>query len=151
MFCSACGAAVPENLSFCKFCGAKVNRDAKQEATQLKPNLIVSAMVATFVLGLIANTFLMLAMRETGFNEGVTLGFTMIGFLIMLILEATFALLLFRRKREEGVPRSRQSLADRGTNELVAPRGEALPEPVASVTEHTTRAFAPILKDRQQQ
>ena len=149
MFCPSCGAAVPESLSFCKFCGARVNRDTKEEASNLKPNLMLSAMVITFIFGLVANTLLLLAMKESGFNEGQTLGFVGFGLVMMLMLEAIFVFLLFRGLRAGHQSHSLQSLPERATNELVTPRAEALPEPIPSVTEHTTRAFAPIVTDRQ--
>lgn len=149
MFCPSCGVAAPESLSFCKFCGARVNRDTQQEASQLKPNLMLSAMVITFIFGLVANTLLLLVMKGSGFNEGQTMAFVGVGFLLMLILEAIFVLLLFRGLRADQQSRRSQSLPERATNELVAPRAEALPEPISSVTEHTTRAFAPLVTDRQ--
>jgi len=80
---------------------------------------------------------------------GVILAFAVLSFLILLSLEGgVFIRLLFRRKpgAEEAsntVLSKRQS-----TNELDAAHARALPEPMPSVTEHTTRAFDPIYSER---
>lgn len=153
MFCSSCGAAVPQNLSFCKFCGARVGLKADSESS-LRPGMMVSAMVVTFAFGLVANTFMMFIMRGIGLNEGVTLGFATMGFSMMLILEVIFGLLLFRGMRKSADTAGSKgfdALDHRATNELSMPEVAALPEPVASVTEHTTRTFAPIVNNQQSQ
>jgi hypothetical protein len=154
MFCPSCGAAIPQNLSFCKFCGARVSREADSESSQLRPGMMVSAMVVTFVFGLVANTFMMFIMRGVGLNEGVTMGFATFGFSMMLILEVIFGWLLFRGMRKSGdAAGSRRfgALDHRATNELSMPQVAALPEPAASVTEHTTRTFAPRVNNQQSQ
>ena len=150
MYCPSCGAATPQNQSFCKFCGARVNRDADAESS-LRPGMMVSAMVITFVFGLVANTFMMFIMKGIGLNEGVTMGFAAFGFSMMLILEVIFGFLLFRGLRRGADAAGFNRLDKRATNELSMPEVAALPEPVGSVTEHTTRAFAPIVRDRQAQ
>jgi len=55
MYCSSCGVAVTQGLGFCNYCGAKlsgVNGDSISKPSAAKPELLVSAMVAVFVLGL---------------------------------------------------------------------------------------------------
>jgi len=80
-------------------------------------------------------------------DVGQILAFTVLSFLIMLFLEGVFIRLLFRRKRgiEEG---DTVLLKGQATKELDAAQARALPEPVQSVTEHTTRAFDPIYTER---
>ena len=55
--------------------------------------------------------------------------------------------LLFRRKRSSDDAGDSGQLKQPTTNELDAAHARALSEPVASVTEHTTRAFAPIYNE----
>jgi hypothetical protein len=54
--------------------------------------------------------------------------------------------LLFRRNR--GVEEREEFLPGHTTKELGAPQVQALREPIASVTEQTTRAFEPIYTNR---
>ena len=152
MYCSTCGVAVPESLSYCNHCGARIsasNSDKVTTSRDVKPELLVSAMVATFVLGLLAIAVLLGVMKSVlGLDSGQILGFAGLSFLIMLFLEGVFLLLLFRQNRgaEE---RARTELpAGHTTKELGAPQVQALQEPLSSVTDHTTRAFEPIYSKR---
>jgi|ERR1051325_83359 ABC-type nickel/cobalt efflux system permease component RcnA len=151
MYCSACGAGVAQGLSFCSQCGAKaraVESDRIAKSSEMKPESLVWAMVAVLVFGFVAIVFLMMAMKMVGLREGPILSFTIMSFLIMLWLEAVFMWQLLRRKRsientaEGAVSREQQ------TKELDAAQARALPEPLPSVTEHTTRSFEPIYNER---
>ncbi len=152
MYCSTCGVAVAESLSYCNHCGARIiasNSDKVDAARYVKPELLVSAMVATFVIGLFAITALLGVMKSVlGLELGQILGFAALSFLIMIFLEAVFLLLLFRRNRGAGERARTESLAGHTTKELDAPPVQALREPLSSVTDHTTRAFEPIYTNR---
>src|SRR5215510_2494360 len=102
MYCSTCGVAVPESLSYCNHCGARIasNSDKITNSRNVKPELLVSAMVATFVFGLLAISVLLGVMKSVlGLDAGQILGFAALSFLILLFLESAFLLLLFRRNR----------------------------------------------------
>ena len=151
MYCSSCGVAVAQGLSFCNYCGAKLNGVkgvSVVKSPEVKPELLVSAMVIVFVFGLVAITMLLGVMKSIDLNAGQILAFALLSFLIMLSIEGVIVRLLFRRGRapEEGGDTVR--LKGSPTNELAAAQARTLPEPVASVTEHTTRAFEPILSQR---
>ena len=150
MYCSTCGVAVDQRLSYCNYCGAKLSGagDNGAESSEVRPGLLVSAMAGTFILGLVAITMLMGMMKSVLDLpvEGV-LAFALLPFLVMLALEGVFMRLLFRRKRTEK-PSDTARLEGQATRELDAANARALPEPMPSVTEHTTRAFAPIPTDR---
>ena len=151
MYCSSCGVAVAQGLSYCNFCGAKLGAkgESANESADVKPGLLVSAMVATFIFGLISITMFMGVMKTTlDFNAGQVLAFTMLGFLILISLEAIFLRLLFRRRRGSEEAISGQLLKGQTTNDLNAAHARALPEPVPSVTEHTTRTFDQIPSQR---
>lgn len=139
MYCSTCGVAVPESLSYCNHCGARIS-DKVATSRDVKPELLVSSMVMTFVFGLLAITALIGVMKSVlGLESGQILGFAALCFLMMIFLEGVFLRLLFRRNR------SRTELpAGQTTKELGAPQVQALREPLSSVTDHTTRAFEPI-------
>ncbi|HEX8772952.1 MAG TPA: hypothetical protein VF735_05055 [Pyrinomonadaceae bacterium] len=152
MYCSSCGVVVAQGLSYCNYCGAKLSLakvDKGIKAPELKSELIVSAMVAVFVLGLPAIIVLMGVMKAVlELNVGLILAFTLLSFLIMLLLEGVFIRLLFHRRRGAEDAGDVVLLKAQTTKELDAAQTRALPEPLPSVTEHTTRAFAPIYKER---
>ena len=152
MYCSSCGVAVAQGLSYCNYCGAKlsgVKVDSVVKSSEVKPELLVCAMVAVFVLGVGVITGLMGMMKAViGLNEGHVLGFTALSFLIMLLIEGVCIRLLFRRQRGTKEGSETVLLTSQATKELNAAEARVLPEAVASVTEHTTRAFAPIYHER---
>jgi len=151
MYCSSCGVAVAQGLSYCNQCGAKISSAGgvnDSEAPALNPGLLVSAMAGTFILGLVAITMLIGVMKSVlDFNAGQILAFALLSFLIMLFLEGVFLRLLFRRT---GGAAARDDMKSKGhaTKELDAANARALPEPVPSVTENTTRTFDPIYTER---
>ena len=150
MYCSSCGVAVAESLNYCNHCGARVISNSDKVATSdVKPGLLVSAMVGTFVLGLIAIATLLGVMKSVlGLELGQILGFAVLSFFIMLFLEGVFLVLLFRRNRGAEERVRKETLAGHTTKELWAPQVQALREPLSSVTDETTRAFEPIYTNR---
>jgi heme/copper-type cytochrome/quinol oxidase subunit 2 len=151
MYCSSCGVAVAQGLPFCNFCGAKLG-GAKNEtlakSAEVKPELLVSAMVVVFVFGLVAITMFMGVMKTMlAFDTGQLLAFALLSFLIMLSIEGVFVRLLFRPRRDRAEKPDPVQLRTQATNELDAAHALGLTEHRPSVTEHTTRAFAPIYKD----
>jgi hypothetical protein len=152
MYCSSCGLAVAETLSYCNHCGARLNASNKNEVAvsrEVKPELLVSAMVATFVLGLLVITALIGVMKSVlGLESGQILAFAALSFLVMLSLEGVFLHLLFRRNGRAEKRDRTESLPEQTTKELAEPQMQALREPLSSVTDHTTRAFEPIYTDR---
>ncbi len=151
MYCSTCGVAVTPGLSYCNYCGEKLSgakRDSIIKSPEVRPETLVAAMVFAFVFGLGAITVLMGVMKAVLHLEvGLILFFALLSFLVMLSLEGVFIRLLFRRRRgaEEG---DTVLLKGQATRELDAAQARGLPEPMPSVTEHTTRAFDPIYPER---
>ena len=150
MYCSSCGVIVTQGLSYCKNCGAKLTRDDNtNQSSGVKPDLLVTAMVATFIFGLLLITFLMGVMKSVlGLPVDRVLHLALIPFLVMLLIEGVMIRLLFRRNREGQATIDTRLSKEHATNELDAAHPRALPEPLPSVTEHTTRAFDPIHVDR---
>lgn len=150
MYCSACGVAVAQGLSYCNHCGAKLNLgDSVTKSPEVRPELLVSAMAGVFILGLVAITVLMGVMKTVlDLPVERVLAFALLPFLVLLILEGVFLRLLFRRNRAVEETRSTTRSKEQVTNELDAAHARALSEPMPSVTEHTTRAFAPVHNER---
>ena len=151
MYCSSCGVAVAQGLSYCNYCGAKLNgvRGDVIKSSEVKPETLIASMVFVFVFGIGAITVLMGVMKAVlGLSVGQILAFTILSFLIMLSLEGVFIRLLLRRKR--GPEEAGDTVLRKGqaTKELDAAHSRVLPDPVPSVTEHTTRAFEPVYSER---
>lgn len=151
MYCSSCGVAVAQGLSYCNYCGAKLSGvgDNVTASPEVRPELLVSAMAGVFILGLAAITVLMGVMKSVlDLPPDRILAFTLVPFLIMLALEGVFLRLLFRRKR--GAEQAGDTVIGKGqaTKELDATQARALPERRTSVTEHTTRALEPVHTER---
>jgi hypothetical protein len=152
MYCSSCGVAVAQGLSYCNYCGAKLSGakgETPIESSSVKPELLVTSMVMTFVFGLAAITLLVGVMKAVlNLNVGQILAFTLLSFLIMLLLEGVFIRLLLRRKPGTEETGDTVPLKGQATKELDAAQERILPEPLPSVTEHTTRAFEPVYNER---
>ena len=148
MYCSTCGVVVADSLSYCNHCGARISRSNGDQANltrDLNPGLLVYAMLATFIFGLVAIAILLGVMKSVlGLEAGQILGFAVLSFLIMLFLEGVFLSFLIRRTRS-AEERATAELMGHRTKELEAPQ---MQEPVSSVTDHTTRAFEPIYTNR---
>jgi len=152
MYCSACGVAVAQGLSYCNYCGAKLGGAKGKtviKSSEVKPEMLVSAMVVVFVFGLGAITVLMGVMKAVlQLNDGLIIAFILLSFLIMLSLEGVIIRLLFRRKRSPEEAGDAVRLKGQATRELNAAQARALPEPMPSVTEHTTRTFEPVYNEQ---
>jgi hypothetical protein len=137
--------AVAQGLSYCKNCGARLSQEEREgKSSEVKPDLLVTAMVATFVFGLAVIGMLMGIMKVIlGMDLGQILGFMSVLLLLLMVLEGIFIRLLLRGRKgaEQAIALPQQQIA---TNELDAAQVRALPEGMVSVTEHTTRAFKPI-------
>jgi len=147
LFCSTCGVAVGQGLSYCNYCGAKLD-DERGKSGELRPETLVFGMLATFVFGIVAITIFMGVMKNVlGMQVSELLPFAAVFFLLMLLLEGVFIGLLLQRTRSRK-PSATARLPEKTTKELDAVPRHSLPEPVSSVTEQTTRAFEPIHSER---
>lgn len=153
MYCSSCGAAASPGLDYCNRCGARLagaKVDARRSrSSELRPEMLVNAILCCFVFGLGAIIGLMAVMRLLpDFDFGRIMAVTLLSFALLTALEGVFVWLLFRRTsvgskaRDAGLPKQQP------TNELDAARVRALPDPIPSVTEHTTRTFDPVYVER---
>ena len=152
MYCSTCGSAVAHGLSYCKHCGSKLGRaagDRLDEPTGPKPELFVRAMTTVFIFGLGAIIGLMAVMRRLpDFDFGRIMAVTLLSFLMMLLIEGVFAWLLLRSMRGAKEAGEAAPSNEPTTNELDAAQARALPEPLPSVTENTTRTLDPVYSER---
>jgi hypothetical protein len=152
MYCSACGSVVAQNVTYCNRCGAKAG-GARDEgggpAGGLSLDSLVWAIVSLFVAGLGVIIGLMAVMKEVvGFDLPIVLAVTALSFLLLLSVQVVLVGLLLsaRRRAARAADDARQQ--EQTTRELGGARAHALPEPVPSVTEQTTRTFEPVYSER---
>ncbi|HEX8073297.1 MAG TPA: hypothetical protein VF546_25355 [Pyrinomonadaceae bacterium] len=122
--------------------------DNAVKSSEVKPATLVWGMVAVLVFGFVAITFLMMAMKMVGLNVGQILAFTLLSFLMMLLVEGVFIWQLLGRKRGAEDTGKTALSKEQATKELDGAQARVLPEPRPSVTEHTTRAFEPSYSER---
>ena len=155
MYCSTCGKSVTAGLSYCNHCGAKLGgADSVVAAnpTELFPESLIWAIVTVFIVGLGGTIGLMAVMKDAGnFGPGMILGLTFLSFGVMLAVEAVLIWLLLSRRKGEIVSAKQETITQHegaATRELGAAEARALPEPAASVTDHTTRTLEPVYRER---
>jgi hypothetical protein len=159
MYCSSCGAEVLGEMSYCNRCGASLKQGSTQveaaPARSVGAAWAISAAVAFITLGgfaLIFSVIMALVSRGVDLKEGG-------GFLIFATLLVILAIdwLLIRQ-----LPRLMGSSSKSQTPDDAAAKTEkrkplekpvaqlaASREPVSSVTDHTTRTFEPIYRERE--
>jgi hypothetical protein len=124
--------------------GAKAYNVTK--SSEVKPETLVTSMASVFILGLMCIIGLMAVMKFV-FNErgdmGLIIAFASMSFMIMLLVEGVLGWMLLRgRKSSKGV-RDTQPFEERRVKEPDPAKGRLLPEPLLSVTDHTTRTLEP--------
>ena len=155
MYCASCGSELTSELSYCNRCGVNLKPLLNQSG---QPVRIVGAtwaisMAVVFVTlgGFSMIGRLVLALINNGVN--VSGGGMILIVFCLLIIFAIAALLVRQLSRvldvaqlSAGATQSKLTLTEKRVQQIAAPR-----EPVSSVTEHTTRIFEPVHKDRDTQ
>jgi hypothetical protein len=154
MYCSSCGGAVTRDLSYCNHCGARLTKTNEREPARLTPLAIenlVWAMVAVFVVGLGGTIGLMAVMKDVfgSSNPGLIIAFTLLVITLTIAVEGVLIWTLLRRQNVTREHTDPERLKKTATKELNTPQPLTLPEPLPSVTEHTTRAFEPVFNKGQ--
>ena len=146
MYCSSCGVAVAQGLSYCNYCGAKLNGAEGESSSLVKPELLVSAMVGLFILGLVAIAVLVGVLKSVaGFDFPILIAVTFFSFILMLLIEGFLIGLLLKGKKRSKETGAIDGLKQHTTRELGEVKTRALAEPASSVTDHTTRTLEPAI------
>ena len=153
MYCSSCGAEASAGLSYCKRCGARLNgigdMDDSEYVRKRYEALVVAAIAMTFLGGIGLTIALMVFMKQLGFNDGLVLGFGLLTLTLMVATEAVFVWLLMRQKSRSAKSTDAERQANLTTSDFGPADIRALPEPVASITDHTTRLIEPVYNERE--
>jgi hypothetical protein len=148
MYCSSCGVAVTQNLTYCNHCGAKLvdeKNGSLAKTTELQYETFAMTMiVALFVCGMVAISIFAGIMKAIlHFEFGPLIALVFLSFLVMIALEGVLISRLFRRKRKSDDLSDQGRLGTHVTKEL-AEQARVTSEPVNSVTDHTTRTLDPV-------
>lgn len=149
MYCSSCGVAVAQGLSYCNYCGTKLGEktDSVRKSSDVRPEFMVSAMIGLFIFGLVAITILMGMLKTVlGLPVERVLAFALLPFLLMLLLEGICLRLLLRRNRATEQTGNNTLLSKQVTKELDAVQERLLANPLPTVTDHTTRTLEPAYR-----
>jgi len=151
MYCPSCGSEITVELKYCNRCGANLSWPAPtQTAAPLAP---IKLTVPSIVLGLtvIIGLGIIFGGATTFAERGVhpaaivwTVLFSVAALFGCVGLMIRFWTKLMTMQREIApLPQMRPTFADRSSPAPLPPRME----PVGSVTENTTRTFAPIYSE----
>ena len=154
MYCPSCGTELTPELSYCNRCGANLKPISNQSG--VPPTKVIGAAwaismaVALVTLGGFGMIFgLVMALITRGLSLSAE-GMVLIFFSSLVILAIDW-LLVRQLSRVLNVPQlssdatqaKKPKLTEQAVRQIDAPR-----EPVSSVTEHTTRTFEPIHRER---
>ena len=149
MYCSSCGVAVTEGLSYCNRCGVEVgpkNRTVPLRPAPVPDSLIWST-VAVSVGGLGVMIALIAVMKKSGMSDALIALFSVLSFVLLLGAESVFIWLILRSRSAAKEPSLPPQSRVSSTKELGDGQARALPEPVPSVTEQTTRTLEPLYRE----
>jgi uncharacterized paraquat-inducible protein A len=143
--------SVTPSLSYCNRCGAELNRKDRSmtKMSEASQESLVWALVAVTIVGIGSVIGLMAVMKEVvNFNVGMILAFSLLVFLAFMSVDSVIIWLLLRPHRDAGEALFGSRQKKLTTNELAETNARSLPEPLLSVTEHTTHTLEPAGRNR---
>jgi hypothetical protein len=145
MYCSSCGAALEQGLSYCNYCGNKLANAKGQTASKIEelfPDSLVWAIVTIFIIGFGCTIGLAALMKTVlGSNDGMINAVILGSLLLTMVVEGVFIWLLLDRSRSAKPAGSTGRPKPEGHSLRSDTQHLALPQPAPSVTEQTTRSF----------
>lgn len=152
MYCSSCAKEVVAGLAYCNHCGHRLNgAKADNPTSEVKPELLVSAMVGLFILGLLAIAVLIGVLKQVaGFEPPLILAILMLSFVLMFMIEGMLTWMLLRRNKVKKEVGTHNELDEQKRKEIYTSPTRGLSEPtfqpISTVTEHTTRTLEHVPK-----
>jgi hypothetical protein len=154
MYCPSCGTQTTPGLSYCSRCGNNLNPVLESTSSINGPVAALTTaitLVGLSGLGMILGGLLVLK-KEAGLPNDILVGYMLLTFvltaLIDLLLIWQLARVISRRGDRHDAGREKRKKKQE-TRELYEATPRTLPEPAASVTEHTTRIFEPVYREPQ--
>ena len=123
--------------------------DSVIKSSEVKPELLVSAMAGVFILGLVAIGVLIGVLKQVaGFDLSFLVNVIMFSFALMLLVEGVFIWLLLKRKKANKETSNANLLNKQTANELYTAPERVLTDPIPSVVERTTNLLEPIHREQ---
>ncbi|HEY0545435.1 MAG TPA: zinc ribbon domain-containing protein [Pyrinomonadaceae bacterium] len=148
MYCSTCGAETTLDVYYCKRCGSSLTPQTMIQTTPVNLNGPSWAMAVTVISMLVIIFTTLIKLAEIGLGAVAITWIAIVGLGTVVALVA----MIFRQLshmagvRQQALPPVALP-KPHTTSELYAGGRGALPEPVPSVTEHTTRTFEPAYRE----
>jgi hypothetical protein len=160
MYCSSCGLEVSPELNYCNRCGANLNPSSalvpQVVAPPIRmtgPTIALAVMVVCSIAAIFsgASTLAMRGVHPAAIAWMVIIGLTTVFGITGLIIRFWTALL---RNSLPGAVQQYQRPAQlrqpQSNPQLQAQQTGPVQQPIASVTDHTTRTFDPVYRERTQ-
>jgi hypothetical protein len=156
MYCSSCGIEVTQELNYCNRCGASLNQQTNLVPQIVAPPVRVTgpfiAIGATVVFSLAAIFSSADTLAVRGVNAAAIAWMVIVGlatvFGITGLLIRLLSSLLLNQSRLAGQLRPAQLKQQPLAPPLPAAQTGPMQAPVSSVTDHTTRTFDPVHRQR---
>lgn len=157
MYCASCGTEVTQELSYCNRCGANLKPMATQAG--VAPTKLVGAawaisiavtLVTLIGFGMVFSVVMTLVDRGINLSPG---GMALV-FFVLLFIFAIAALLIRQLSRVLSIPQLPVDATPVRRSQLVEkPMQQISPASAmgSSVTDHTTRTFDPVYRERDTQ
>jgi nitrate reductase gamma subunit len=154
MFCPSCGAELMQEMSYCNRCGANLkplsNQTAISPTRPVGATWAISFAVVAVTLGGFAMLFgVIMTLIRRGFN--ISEGGLALIFVALMVILTVDCLLIRQLTRVLSKPQTSgdaEKAEKRSLVEKPAPQIAASREPASSVTDHTTRTFEPVYRER---
>ena len=162
MYCQTCGTEIKSELNYCNRCGAVVNASLSSPATGQQPVLVdlkspVRTLGATITLTTLLGLMILfislaeLASAERRLPTELLGVLSVSGLLLILIIDVMLIRILSRLVQLPAAAPALQAQSRRPESrelhppaaQTYMPTSTAVPLPVQSVTDHTTRTFHP--------
>ncbi|HKS27746.1 MAG TPA: hypothetical protein VJS44_08000 [Pyrinomonadaceae bacterium] len=157
MYCSSCGIEVSKELNYCNRCGANLNPSANLPAQVYAPPVKLAvpviALSVTVVLSLIIIFSAAVSLHERGLNPVALAWIVIISMAMVFGIVGHFSRLIttFLKNssgRTEAAQPPAQLRKPQPNEQLPAAPTGPMNAPIASVTDHTTRTFDPVYRER---
>lgn len=147
MFCAACGSAINDKLNYCKNCGAKIAKEEEETPSSMMNNVITATTWITLggfgiLVGLVS------VLLKNGFDQK---GIMLVAVVYLAALSGICYMLLsqlpklidakLNRPPQDAAPLAAEGYQSPQLFAKTTAQLEEHREPVASVTDHTTRTF----------
>lgn len=141
MYCSNCATPLAPGLSYCNRCGASLKEHNDSKTGAISAYLTAITLIGIAGLGLMLGGAIALR-NGAQFGEELISVFMLMVFLIIGIVEILLCKQLSRLNSTSEKSKSlAQPLQATMSTEFRDPHARALPEPIPSVTENTTRTL----------